>query len=95
MNIDFKSLPQVYYYDPKKYYIDEDEIKDEKNLIKLDQHFAESCKSKLQSTENSEDNSKKKSKNNLKNALIFIHNDKNFIINDIDVHKKMLVNFVR
>jgi hypothetical protein len=87
MNIDFKSLPQVYYYDPKKYYIDEDEIRDEKNLIKLDQDLTKSCKSKLQSTENSDDNSKEKSKNNLNNELIFIHNDKNY--KKIDIHEKM------
>jgi hypothetical protein len=70
MNIDFKSLPQVYYYDPKKYYIDQDEIKDEKNVIKLDQDFAKSCKIKLEFSEDSEDN--------MKNKLVFIHNGKNY-----------------
>jgi hypothetical protein len=70
MNIDFKSLPQVYYYDPKKYYIDQDEIKDEKNVIKLDQDLTKSCKIKLESSEDSEDNSK--------NKLVFIHNGKNY-----------------
>jgi len=87
MNIDFKSLPQVYYYDPKKYYIDQDEIRDTKNLIKLDQDFAKVCKIKLESSEDSEDNSKKNTKNNLNNELIFIHNDKNY--QKIDIHEKM------
>ena len=72
MKIKLKELPQVRYYNPKLYYINENEYE---ISIQLDKEFVKTWKTKFEALATDK---KDKGKDLIENKVILIRNQKNF-----------------
>ena len=72
MKFKLKELPQVCYYNPKLYYIDENEYE---MSIQLDKEFVKTWKTKFEALATDK---KDKGKNLIENKVILILNQDNF-----------------